>query len=213
MLHLYNNQVGHDRVALGFPSVKACNAIVFQTSAAIIGLHNFGGDTPTQYEQRADAFLRYVQSTNIAYQGTGKHLYSVIHGTHRYVDDNKYNEYWENEVKAFARLLRYRGPIHLVRVVKHIPDKNTTEGIYIQYNVNKVLGGCSISYKRWTKMAPIATERKPQHGDLKELARTSPHQYGVGEPTDMVGWVGFGTGTTLHSTSFGNAQSRTVYWK
>lgn len=209
MLHLYNNQVGYDRTALGFPSVMGCNAIVYQTPQAIFGLHNYGGTEKSSLVPRADAFRRYVQSTNIAHEGTGKHLYSVIHGEHRYYDKDKYNAEWEDELKAIAQALKHRGPIHLVRVVKHISASTVKDGLYIQFNINKVLGGCSISYKRWSKMQDVKTEKKPVSGNLQELAKRQD-TYEVAEPTEMVGWVGFGTGTGLHSTNFGNAKTRTI---
>jgi hypothetical protein len=149
MLQLFNNHVGFDRNALGFPSVDSCNAIVYQTRQGLCGLHNYGGDSPQQYESRAAAFTAFIQQCNMLHMDQSRSLYSVINSTKRY-DCTKQvtRQLWVAEMRAFSTSLNFTGTVHLIALKAHLDGGP----VYIQYDLNNNGDGCDVSYKKYSKI-------------------------------------------------------------
>ena len=154
MLHLSMNQVGFDARALGFPSVLGCNAIVLQTRQGLIGLHNYGGDSPDQFAPRAAAFKAFAQRCNIVHSAHGCNLYSTINVRHsNRSKDGLDKKIWKDELVAFAKALNFAGPIVLVALRQHVGGLQ--DSVYIQYELNGLGEECKIKYKKWAKMEPF----------------------------------------------------------
>jgi hypothetical protein len=193
MLHLFNNQVGFSKYELGFPSVDSCNAIVYQTSHGLCGLHNYGGDSPFQFKARAAAFLSFVQECNIGHNAHGKNLYSVINKRYK-PEDQDLRSIWIREMKAFAEELKFHGDVHLIALQKHLDGGP----VYIQYNRNEHGRDCTIGYKKYSKMIEERTPNKPAGlGELKKDMATWNNSMGTvlaydrAAPTEVVKSVTF----------------------
>lgn len=165
MRQLFNNQLDHHATALGFPSVLACNAIVYQTATGLCGLHNYGGDSPHQYDARAAAFTAFAQQCNMLHAGQARNLYSVINI--RYDTRNQESrQSWIAEMSTFARSLGFTGTIHLIKLIKHLDPGGS---VYIQYDMLPGNAGCRIRYKKWSKMRETRVHDAPT--GLRELKK------------------------------------------
>lgn len=60
MQYLGTNEIGFDPDVLGFPSVKTCQAIVYETATGLYGLHDALGN-PAAFPAKCSAFAQFVQ--------------------------------------------------------------------------------------------------------------------------------------------------------
>jgi hypothetical protein len=142
MLRLKENEAGFDPNALGFPGVKACHAIVYETTKGLFGLHNFGGAGIDQVEPKTRAFASFVNESDILH-GEPVRIYSGLNSTHR-----GGHESWRLEMLAFVPVLRFKGEVVKIVLTKHLGKQ---DNVYIEFN-REPGSFCSIRYKRWSKM-------------------------------------------------------------
>jgi hypothetical protein len=225
MLHLFNNQVGFDAHTLGFPSVTGCNAIVYQTTQGLYGLHNYGGSGEDQREGRAMAFAQFVQKVSMTHATYARNLYSVINSTHRYTPgDLESKAKWEAELRTIALHLNFKGTLHLIGLQAHLINKATKgkDSVYIQFDRNAQANGCDIRYKKWSRMQETRTEDRPDN--LEELKINSKltvvkddmayRYYDLTKPTEVVESVDIANGKgNLRPVSAENAFIETINLK
>lgn len=61
MIFLAENQYGFSKAALGFPSISACRAIVYQTTEGLFGFHQASGAMPDKFERFGKKFAGFVK--------------------------------------------------------------------------------------------------------------------------------------------------------
>lgn len=113
---LIENEVGYHADHMGFPSIRGCHAIVLVTASGLYGLHNYGGDNPDQWQDRATTFANWVTNHN-RWQGGATALYGACYFT---ASGNSARGYgtsnplvnWKGELKKFADLLGFHGKIY-----------------------------------------------------------------------------------------------------
>jgi hypothetical protein len=60
VVYLSENEVGFDPTDIGFPTIRGCHAILYVTAGGLFGIHNYGGDNPAQFQERAAVFRDFV---------------------------------------------------------------------------------------------------------------------------------------------------------
>lgn len=156
MQYLGTNEIGYDRTALGFTSVKTCQAIVYQTAQALIGFHDaFCNDV--QFGLKLGHFAQYAQERSIRHKWHARSLIGVINSDQRFkanqVDD------WKRQLFAVAAALSFDGEVWGARVTDHLAHDDS---MYVRFDVatDEPSGPrhCRVSYKTWNKMEWGATE-------------------------------------------------------
>jgi hypothetical protein len=220
MIYLGNNQVGHDAQSIGFPTVGTCNAIVYQTTQALYGLHNMGSwDSAALRKSKAVTFGLYVQQCNIPHTDHATNLYSVVVASARHgtipIQGCDPQEAWNDELIQIAESLKYNGTITLISIQKHIEKTSGTFGpVYIQYDARPGGASCDIYYKKMSKMDSELHGTQPP--GMKELFRDSKilePRFTINEPQDIVKEVKFknpGKGKLRSIADDGNATVRTI---
>ena len=74
LIFLAENQYGFSTTSLGFPSISACRAIVYQTSRGLYGFHQASGAHPGKFERFGKKFAGFVDGEG---GGNGLNLYVV----------------------------------------------------------------------------------------------------------------------------------------
>ncbi|MBV9782309.1 MAG: hypothetical protein JO264_00675 [Acidisphaera sp.] len=149
MQYLGNNHVGFDPAALGFPSIKGCQAIVYQTQAGIFGFHDMkasGGATADN--AKAQAFAAFVQSVAMNHATQALQIYGVINREEQYLDTAGGQTEWRDCLLGVATALNFNGHIYQVRINSHV---NKGDSLYVRFDVAG--NQSTIRYKRWSKMA------------------------------------------------------------
>jgi hypothetical protein len=100
LIYLSEREIGYDAVAIGFPSVQGCRAIVLVTAAGLFGYHLNGTLTPKKLE----AFESFV--TVRASVTNDCQLYAASSGPGLLPD--------HVELRSIAIALHYTGPIYWV---------------------------------------------------------------------------------------------------
>lgn len=113
MLYVLENQIAFDSNEIGFPSISSCHALVLHTTAGLYGFHIYG--TPKHFhsytgedifDRKTGALKDFLKNHHLS----GKHLgfYSVC-----FREKRGYSaaDSWENEVRAYARRVKYKGRI------------------------------------------------------------------------------------------------------
>jgi hypothetical protein len=154
MKYLNTNDVGFDRTSIGFPSVKTCMAIVYQTIWGLFGFHDALGND-RQFGLKGEAFQSFVQNVAQNHQNSGDCLIAVINGEERFFKDGNGRQLWSQQLQLIAELLRFRGPIWGVRLSGHIgqvvlPGNVSNDSAYIRFDYEK--GRSKVSYKTMAKM-------------------------------------------------------------
>jgi len=153
LIYLAEREVGFDPERLGFPSIDACRAVVFQTRNGLFGFHNYGNANPKQdktfagtgyWAKAAEWFAAYV--ANHPQQAAGIHLYFAAR-----VDGGSYTKPGKNlkqceaEAKVFAKALDYKGPISCADI------SNLTPSAYVEFRA--VGSSCIILARIWHRSA------------------------------------------------------------
>lgn len=112
---LIENEVGYHATHMGFPSIRGCHAIVLVTASGLFGLHNYGGDNPDQWTDRATAFAGWV-TAHPRWQGGAAALYgacfvTTVAGSARGYGTSNPALNWKSELKKFADMLNFPGKI------------------------------------------------------------------------------------------------------
>ncbi len=172
MLYLGNNHIGFDTQALGFPSIKACQAVVYQTRQGLYGFHDMKGGGGDDVDlAKATAFAQWVQGHDITHAANALQIYGVINRTHQYGADSNGMAAWRTMLVKVATALNFTGPIHGFRVDSHVAKNDS---IYVRYDVHGTQ--CTIRYKRWSKMDFDTTAKLALQANVQqELGKTSPY--------------------------------------
>jgi hypothetical protein len=150
MQYLGTNELGFDAYELGFPSVKTCQAIVYQTKIGLFGLHDALGNIAA-FPQKCSAFAAYVQETAMDHANYAECVIGVITREHRFGKAS--NADWTAQLLQVAAALGFGGDIWGARLESHV---GSTDSAYIRFDRRS--GGsasappCKVSYKRWSKM-------------------------------------------------------------
>ncbi len=159
MWYLFEHQLGHHGLALGFPSIDGCNAICLQTKSGLFGLHVLGAAAfnhiSQAMEKRAAAFASFV--ANHPSGGEFLNLYSVcFHGKRGWEKGRT----WKDEIKVYANALKYSGRISGfdLSTVPGWPNfGNASDSAYVEFR--RVFDSVTILYKPWHSCVP-STEIK-----------------------------------------------------
>jgi len=135
---------------LGFPSIMGCHGIVYVTNAGLFGYHNYGGEIPGQYNDRATAFANFVAGHPNG-PGVGSALFGACYLTQAGDTLRAYGanprQKWIAELTAFASALGFNGPIYGY-------DFGTFPGIgasaYSEFQ--RVNATCVVQVKTWTNV-------------------------------------------------------------
>lgn len=156
-VNLGERQFGFHATTLGFPSIETCMAIVLVTPGGLYGFHNFGGNNPIQFADKANAFLNCVnQIVGGGALPAASRLYGITHVSKRYTD--KAN--WTNELAAFAGRMNFTG-----RISGYNLDKFTKTGssAYVEFRKNGTK--CDAYVEDWDNVVHT-TGANPWGGDL-----------------------------------------------
>jgi len=182
MRYLGNNHIGFDSTALGFPSIKGCQAIVYQTSQGLYGFHDMKawGGKPVD-EAKSKTFALFVQGLNIPHEEHAVCLYGVINQTEQYGSDDKGIKDWKGMLLLVTKALKFKGPIYGYRVTEHITKG---ESVYVRFDKEDTK--CRISYKRWSKMdydesSQLELDPKHQQVVYRKSEKKKP-EYGTKNP-------------------------------
>jgi hypothetical protein len=146
---LIENELGYHASHMGFPSIRGCHAIVFVTASGLYGLHNYGGDNPDQWNDRADAFASFM-TTHPGWRGGVTALYGVCFATpvnnsaRGYGTSPKIN--WKAELSKFAEKLQFAGTIWGY----DLAGSGCAPPCYVDF-INVGNTSCVISAKAWNK--------------------------------------------------------------
>jgi hypothetical protein len=149
MRFLLEHEAGFDTDRLGFPSINGCHAICFLTQVGLFGFHNAGGSGKEKFDERARLFCDYVKTLSHGALPKGVHLYgcSFVSDGRRGYTVGRTAEEWKAELLAFAKRLRFSGPISGYDLAKWSRDQ--TRSAYVEY---RCLGKrCLIFAKDWSE--------------------------------------------------------------
>jgi hypothetical protein len=152
MMYLNENYCGYDSDALGFPSIKGCQAIVYQTTQALYGFHDYkvspGFSTQEEVDNlRFAQFALHVQNLNIAHGTNAVALYGVILRGEQYGEDTQGRDEWQATLLRVATRLGFQGSVFGVRLGKHV---GPVDSVYVRFDRKPTY--CKIRYKTMSKM-------------------------------------------------------------
>jgi hypothetical protein len=149
MEQLREHEFGFATDAIGFPSIQACRAIVYQNGNGLFGYHNLGGSSPSQWATRAGYFADYV-TRHPQGVGVGINLFVITFVTNLsgYFDSLKE---WKGEAKAFADALHFTGS----RFGFNLSALYKTGSAYVE--LRRAAGTCTIHTKAWNDADITAT--------------------------------------------------------
>lgn len=172
MLYLMEHEVGFDPMALAFPSINGCMAIVYQTETGLYGYHNAGGTG--EQKERARRFAEFVKQYN---PGPSRHLYGTTfrranrgytpglktlgidpskpQGRKQFNTD-RFSE-WISEMKEFADKLNYKGPISGVDLDK----VGLPSSALVEYRRNH--HSCDIFCGDWAGQKTVRSDNPTEH--------------------------------------------------
>jgi len=114
VIYLLERQVGFgDNEGIGFPSIKGCLAVVYQTTTGIFGFHNAGNSGADKFALRSKKWRDWViQHPNGNDPGVALYGVSFIRRNLRgYPGTKSPVVFWKEELKHFAHQLNFSGPI------------------------------------------------------------------------------------------------------
>lgn len=139
-VNLAERQIGFHATTLGFPSIETCMAIVYVTGGGLYGFHNFGGNDPTQFADKANAFFNGInQITGGAAFPAGSRLYGITH-----VNARGGKTRWIAELTAFATKLNFTG-----RISGYDLDDFTKTGRSAYVEFRKAGDKCNVYVEDW----------------------------------------------------------------
>ena len=114
MIYLLERQVGFgDSEGIGFPSIKGCLAVAYQTTSGIFGFHNAGNSASEKFALRSKKWRDWV-FTHPNGKDPGVALYGVSfvrRNLRGYSLSKSAVSFWKEEMKHFAHQLNFTGPI------------------------------------------------------------------------------------------------------
>lgn len=138
-------EYGYSPASIGFPSISACRAILYQTTTGLFGFHQATGYGPTKIDRDADKFARFVTGHR-AGAGTGLNLYvgAKIGAGSTYAQGMPGLQEMIAEIGAIARALRFDGPARLYDLAYNTPG---SQGVYIEFDARH--DSCDIFINNW----------------------------------------------------------------
>ncbi|MEM1436496.1 MAG: hypothetical protein AAGG11_20770 [Pseudomonadota bacterium] len=141
--------------ALGFPSIGGCHAICYVTGAGLFGYHNYGGETKSQYEDRAKAFRTFINGHASGPAG-GTALYGACFLSPK-ASGGSWRAYgipgrdkWVAELQAFADAVGFTGPVYGIDLGKSPALADGWKGsAYVEFT--KVSEKCVVQIKAWNE--------------------------------------------------------------
>ena len=138
-------EYGYAATRIGFPSISACRAILYQTTTGLFGFHQATGYGPTKIDRDADKFARFV-SGHRAGAGAGLNLYvaAKLGDGSTYAQAMPGMQEFAAEIGAVARALRFAGP-----VLAYDLSYNTAgrQGVYVEFHARQ--DGCDMFINNW----------------------------------------------------------------
>lgn len=160
MKYLMESDMAFDLTGLGFPSVKGCLALVYQTTRGLYGAHWTQCNQENQ-GYNAELFRDFVR-THAGGSPTATRLYGVTFVSERYAN-NKYSE-WRTEMGIFAEKLGFTGRTSGYDLTKSFPGGNRSA--YVEYNPSG--DKCNVYIREWgAKEMPHARTTNPTPWDHK----------------------------------------------
>jgi hypothetical protein len=150
MQYLGTNEVGFDRNALGFPSVKTCQAIVYETASGLYGFHD-ALTNPATFTAKCAAFQQFVQEVSINHKWLAICIIGVITREQRFKLAQVDN--WKAQLLEVASHLNFQGDIWGARLQERVGDDDSA---YIRFDrldhTSMAKPPCKVSFKTWSKM-------------------------------------------------------------
>lgn len=147
MKFLNTKEIGFDHNSIGFPSVKTCQAIVYQTSIGLFGYHDSYG-TAQAFPLKCDTMRQFVQSVSINHSDHAVCLIGAITSYERFKKGQ--DDAWGAELLQVATALGFTGDVWGVRVDSHVQKDDSA---YIRVDtVGGTMQRATVSYKTWSKM-------------------------------------------------------------
>ena len=141
MKYVMEGDMAFDRTGLGFPSVKGCLALVYQTAQGLYGAH-WTQCSAEKQGQKADVFRDFVRN-HAGAMPAGTRLYGVTFVGERYAN-NQHTE-WRTELGIFASRLNLTGKASGYDLTKSYPGGNRSA--YVQYD--PAGAKCNVSIREW----------------------------------------------------------------
>jgi hypothetical protein len=170
MEYFGEHEFGFSNDRLGFPSIKACRAIVYQTSNGLFGFHNYGGSAPNQWDGRAQEFASFVTGHPLG-NTPGFNLYVTTFAA----EGSGYGSLaeWKGEAKAFAKALKYKG----TRSGFNLSNTYKNVSAYVEYR--RVGSVCIIMADAWNddpgvNARPTAAIANPQDHQFRPGPKPRP---------------------------------------
>jgi hypothetical protein len=158
MVYLSENEVGFDPTDISFPSIRGCHAIIYVTANGLFGLHNYGGDNPAQFQERAAVFRDFVRGHGQG-NGAAKTMYGVCYATTQRGYGTNPKQNWLRELVTFATALNFNGPLYGY----NLANRSFLPPAYVA--CGKVGDTCVIQVKPWDE------------GDKTEGPNNNPADY------------------------------------
>ncbi|MBR0650705.1 hypothetical protein GXW78_13595 [Roseomonas terrae] len=138
-------EYGYSPTRIGFPSISACRAILYQTTTGLFGFHQATGYGPTKIDRDADKFARFVTGHRGG-AGTGLNLYvgAKIGAGSTYSQGLPGLQEMVAEIGAIARALRFDGPARLYDLSYNTPG---AQGVYIEFDART--DSCDVLINNW----------------------------------------------------------------
>jgi len=175
LIFLAENQYGFSHTALGFPSISACRAIIYQTSWGLYGFHQASGAHPAKFEPYGKKFARFV-SNHASGGGVGKNLYvaaKVGAGSSYSMGHAGALEHLA-ELEAFASALGFTGAIRSYDLSHNWP----LTGVYVEVTLKGSI--CTMFANRWVE------HHNPDHMASVALSRVHDHKLSYPGKDDFI---------------------------
>jgi hypothetical protein len=144
MKFLMEHEMAFDVAGLGFPSVKGCLALVYQTPAGLYGFHitqcNWDRTRQNALLFR-DFIIQHGHGTERLSAGT--RLYGVTFVGQRY-GGNKHAE-WRQEMEIFANALLFKGKTSGYNLTESYPGDGRSAYVLYTPNGDK----CAVDIREW----------------------------------------------------------------
>ena len=152
MIYLDERQVGFHTLAIGFPSIDGCHALVLQTDVGLYGFHIVGGERENDFSSRTEAFATYVKQH--FFSAKHLHLYGTCFRTTKRGYVGNQLDGWKKEMKAYAKEIGLKGKVSGYDLAK-TPGWPGASSAYVEYR--RAFDNVQIMYKPWSQVTHTST--------------------------------------------------------
>jgi hypothetical protein len=159
---LAENEFGFAPDVIGFPSISACRAVVYQTEHGLIGFHQASGAHPYKFERFGRKFASFVRDVqrHVA-TGRGLNLYCAAKvgagGSYASALEHK------QELEAFAEALDFHGPIRSYDLTHKWADTGVYVELRIAGDLCDMYGNPWVEHHDDTHRGTVATDQMRFH--------------------------------------------------